>query len=350
MSTSAPTGTPGSTSTPPPAGLPAPVSNLPGSNNQRPTGHDIDSVTIRIPASVDPDALRHLDGIRDSYGDDAWLKTTVRVHNLHVTVTESEVIVRNGLATYLSETSGSPYGNATVFDHDALRPALLGLADVLGIPHDVLLTGRVTRLDVGVNVPLDYPVRRVTDNLTSDSRARVKDLGPASKVVGYTTRELYVYDKRAERGARDVDPVYGDQALARVELRYKKDIGRQLGGPMTVARLCDRAFYEELGERLIQSVDEQPFRRQAMLSARVQTPTDLYRAYAVPGIEALGGFDAAKGAIDLGQELGTLDKHRASKLRRALRKLRQDPTLTESLDVADDFRQAVRKAIYGHSH
>lgn len=325
-------------------------SNLPPRNILQPTGHDIDTVKLVVGYRADPARLHALDDVRDHYGDDAWLKTTAKHHNLFVAVTESRVSVHNSLAVYLASVRGLPYGNATPFDHDALEPALVDLADVIGVPAEVFLKGRVMKLDVGVNVPVASPVREITDNMIADSGARVMPRGPASTEVGYTTRGLYVYDKRTERGQRCVDPVYGPGPLARVELKLKKDIDRQLGRAVTVASLCDRAFYEHLGERLVQAAIDQPFRRSVRLDPVVQTPTDLYRAYAVSGIEALGGFDAAMNTIDASQRLGVLDKSRASRLRGAVRDLRRSPDLTETLDVAADFRRAVRGAVYTSSH
>ena len=307
-------------------------------------GHDIDTVALRIYEPIEPSVLRHLDHYEERRGDIGWLRSTARLRNLHLTATASGLRIRNGLAAFISGTNAAP------FDHDAVLPAFAEIADAVGLPLSSVLAGRVTVLHVGVNVPVTVPVEAITGSMVAIPPSRLSARGRASTEVGHTTRGLYVYDKRAERGRRGVHPCYGDGPLSRVEHRYKKKLDVQFGRPVTAGRLCDRSFYEELGVRLVEATDALAFRRPSRIGAP-QTPTELYRAYAHLGIEAAGGFEAALDAVGLDLRTGKLGENeaatnRASRLRTCLRGLRVCPEHSEPLDIAVEFRRAVHAAVF----
>lgn len=310
-------------------------------------GHDIDTIALRIDEPLDPSVLRHLDHYEEHQGDIGWLRSTARIRNLYLTATASSLRIRNGLATFISGTNAAP------FDHGAVLPAFAEIADAIGLPLSSVLDGRVTVLHVGVNVPVTVPVEAITGSMEAIPPYRLSDRGRASTEVGHTTRGLYVYDKRAERGQRSVHPCYGDNPLARVEHRFKRKLDAQFGRPVTAGLLCDRSFYEELGDHLIEAVDAQPFRRRPRIGSP-QTPTELYKAYARLGIETAGGFDAALKAVDVDLRTGSLGENesaanRASRLRTCLRGLRVCPEYSEPLDIAAEFRRAVRVAVFNGS-
>jgi len=309
-------------------------------SNPPPSGHDVDTVRLRIDQPVDERRLASLPEYERHDGDVGWLRSTAKLRNLRVTVRPSGVKVRGSLAAFISGT------NAVPFDHDRLEEAFGEIADTLGLPLLDVLAARVMRLDAGVNVPLGVPVVEVTGNLRSSKHGRVVPRGRASSGVELSNRGLYVYDKRAERGKRGVDPSYGDGPLARVELRYTKDVDRQLKRPVTAGLLCRRPFYEELGRRLVEYVDATPFRRTVRLK-EFRTVRDLRRAYAVLGIRAHGDFEAALASVEAARVEGRLKPCQSHALRRELEELRTSPELSEPLDVALRFRHAVRDAVYG---
>ena len=310
-----------------------------------PTGHDLDTVRLRLDGSFGPDFLHGFDDYTETYGDVGWLSSHGRSRNLVLAVTPSKLSVKGSLASFVSGTNAAP------FDHGTLVAGLEELAGDLGLQLSVLLLARVMRLDVGVNVPWSGPVDEVTGALVAVPPERLQPRGPrASTAVGHTTRELYVYDKRAERGRRPVDPVYGDGPLMRVELRYLKKVDRQLKRSVTLGTLCDPSFYGELGRRLEAAADAAPFRRGARPRA-ARTKTELIDTYAALGLAATGGPHAALSAIETDRRAGRLGDgsagtKRAYTLRGEVERLRTLDGVAHEVDVASDFRRAVRRALY----
>ena len=306
---------------------------------RRATGHDIDTVRLRLDEPLDPAVLRGLDDYREVQGDVSLLKTTAKLRNLHLQVTPASVRIQNSVAVFVHGNNAEP------FDHDAVRPAFEEVADVLGVPVDVFLGARVMRLDVGVNVPLPMPVVEITGRMEPRSPSRLHQDGRASVRVGTSTTELAVYDKRAERGRRGVHLSYGDGPLARIELRYMKKVSRAFGKPVTAGRLAEQAFYEELGDRLVAHVDKAPFRR-ITRPVTPTTPTELRKALAFQGIEAGGGLPAVLAAIEADAAAGRITSKKASPLRQEARRLAAQGAPDLAADPIPAFLAAVHAAVY----
>ena len=320
-------------------------SDVPPRADAGPTGHDVDTVRLRLDGSFGPGVLRAFDDYVEEVGDVGWLRSRVRYRNLRLRATPSVLRIEGSLAALLAGTNAAP------FDHGALRPALEALAADLSIPLPVLLLARVMRLDVGANVPWPGPVEEVAGALVARPPARLVPRRPWSSEVELSTRQFAVYDKRRERGRRPVHPAYGDGPLARVELRFVDDVDRQFRRPVTLGLLLDPGFFDELGGRLVAEAEAAHFRRATRLPA-VRVPTELRDAYAALGIAAAGGVDAAYHAVAVARAEGQLGEgdratKRAYALRREVDRLWTRGDATEEVDVGPAFRKAVRRAVRG---
>ena len=306
-----------------------------------PTGHDIDTVHLRLDGSFGPDLLQGFDDYSECVGDVGWLWSKAQCRNLRLMVTPSALRIRGSMAVFVSGTNAAP------FEHLALLPALADLARDLGLSD--LLLARVMRLDTGVNVPWQGPIEEVVGALTAVPPVRLVPFRPASAAVSLTTRQLAIYDKRAERGQRPVDPSYGDGSLMRVELRYIKDVDRQLGRPVTLGLLCARTFYGELGGRLVAEAEGVQFQRTGRFPG-AEVPTDRRDAYAALGIAANGGVEAAYSAVEVDRQSGHLgDGTKATRQayahRRMIDRIWTQSGAAEEINIGPAFREAVQRAV-----
>lgn len=301
--------------------------------------HSYDTVNIHIDAQVTPAVMHGLDGFAETYGDDALLRATGWLRNLRVTVTESGTRVAGSIAVFTYGT------NAVPFDFDDVGVTLDEVAHALGLPLGDVLSARVSRLDIGLNIPLDRPVREVVSSLVALPRTQLQTYGPGSAVIKTMTRELAFYDKGAESSKRklDVSPSYGDGPLLRVELRYTRQVSRQFSQPVTVGLLADRAFYDEAGNRLASAVEAVPFRPVLRITCPTTVPA-LRESLAALGTEAAGGAGAVISAIGTAHDVGLLSASQASRQRSWLRGLGTDPALAVESALTAALKAAVRQA------
>lgn len=321
---------------------------IPGSNwtavdhpTRRASGHDIDTFAASTQDLPDPSVLKGLDLYSEHRSDIGVFEHRAQFRGLRFRLSDSLLRIDGSLAAFVMGSNAEP------FEHGLVRVALGEVADVLALPVDVIRDARVTRLHIGVNVPM--PVAEITGAMIAVPPFRRQDRGRASTSVGHTTRAVYIYDKRAQRGTQPVHDSYGSGPLARVELQYNRNVAQQLRRPVTLGLLADRSVYEDLGDRLMEAVEAVPLRSHPRVGMPT-TPTELCRAYAPIGIEADRGFEAVFADIDTALARGELTPNQASALRCTIRHMITKGTRRRAgPGRAADFYHAVRSAVYGTS-
>lgn len=300
---------------------------------------DYDTVQASIAAVPPPCVLNQSDEIVT--GSDGVIRRHVLGYRiLRVTVLPTRTVISGSITRAIHGT------NATRLDLTLVRPLLEDVAAFLQIPlHDVL-EASVRRLDVGVNLTLAHPIHEVTGAICPAPRMRTARFAEASVAVVNTRRQLAFYDKRKERARKQkgfVDPRYGDGHLLRIEHRYLKGVDKQVGERVTLGRLCDADFHRHVGRLLRDAVLSLALRRNRRVDYQSGV-RGLVGAYALHGVDALGGLDAALMGIKAAQDAGTLTRSQACAMRKKLRELHRAPAFAQDTPVVDDLLAAVRAA------
>ena len=309
-----------------------------------------DSVTVRIPgARVDDDILLALDSFAaTSDGEGEIVSEAASVHNLYVRNRASSLLVKGSLYNLAVELGllapGAPFGP------EATALVFRAVEVLLGLQTGTLARGRLTRLEVRVDLHLPRPVASYADACEDDARVPTWRVGRSTIYHKGGKLEVRLYDKVEEtlrRGARPPESYLGAH-VARVEcVLHRGGVPRYLGaskddeGVVRAGLLADPAFRDDLVGLWAGQARRLRFRRVAHPDFVPDNATDRMRWHAAQHMLATGGPEAEAARIDADYRAGRLDYQPRKDQKEAVRALCRDARYTSVSDLEAEFAAAV---------
>lgn len=207
--------------------------------------------------------------------------------------------------------------NFQTLDRLTTQRALECLADTLHLPID---RAAVTRLDVGQNFLLKYPVEVYFNHLGEFGRAK-RLPQPTGLYYQITTGQLVFYDKvKEQRQKRCAIPeLYQGKNVLRYEIRYKHSVPKAFSSSeVTAASLYNERFYWDAVSRWCKAYEEIKKINDVTINFQAMTTKkDLYRMGLVALVEHVGGVGAFLEQLNEAQRAGTLTAKQKYDLREA---------------------------------
>lgn len=263
----------------------------------------------RIAPRLDPDSVAE-------HSQNGTVYVTGSIGGLKVSVNDWQVRVKDG--SLCKWQLGDNYKSMGRRD---VERAIERLSDALGLPMERAI---VTRLDVGVTIPMKEPVANYISHLGAMSRA-TRLLQPHSLYYCRHGKDeiLTFYDKnREQRDSRmPVPDLYKESNVLRYEQRYIHRLPSLLNvEQVTGAMLYDESFYMALldrwldGYKSIEKINDITLNFQAMKSKR-----DLNRMGILALVEQWGGEVEMIARIKEAQKSGILTPKQALDLRKGVK-------------------------------
>ena len=204
--------------------------------------------------------------------------TQTQLNNMHIYMKRLIIYGCGSLAKFY-------LGNNVVpFDWSMVPDALSLLSDKL---HYDVREAKISRLDIGCNLQMEYPVSRYLAVCKGLSRFKRVPYGNSTLYYKQKGKTLILYDKIQEmknkNGKEQIPPEYRDEYLLRYELQLIRHLHSlfKYASAITGATLCDEAFQRQCMDmwynyycRIGKAQAAQTFDK-ALLSK----PTDAYQYY-----------------------------------------------------------------------
>ena len=195
---------------------------------------------------------------------------TGHLNNLKVMVSDSGLSLKGSLPKYYLND------NCQVLNRQDTERTIEKISDIL---HLSIKNGKITRLDIGHNIILNYAIESYF-NVFGDGRYYHRIQQPKSLYYQNTKRQLVFYDKIQEvKSKHGVLPeIWKDKNVLRYEMRLNKRIDKQLNCKQVTAQsLFDENFYMKVVNRWfneyqeIQKINDFDFNYKVM-----KTPNDVW--------------------------------------------------------------------------
>ena len=293
-------------------------------------GGGADLITIVSPL------LKSIYGCCDMQGKEyvsGWLdglKMTVRPASLHI----------NG-GSFCKWCIGDNYRTMTRCD---IQSGIEKLSDILHLP---MKEADVTRLDIGQNLIMEYPVITYLNHLGQKSHyKRLEE--PNGLYYDRKDIRLCFYDKNRERkdkrSACDIPPMYEGRNVLRYEIRFTSRIPKYFDREfVTAADLYEQNFYVKMvkywanGYKSIQKINETIPNFDCM-----KTKTDFNRFGGALLVEWFGGQSQMLDFLADAQKRGKLTARQTYDLRKAVNDVCR---VRESLVVESDSTKELDRKI-----
>lgn len=256
--------------------------------------------------------------------------------NWKIRMSESRLTVKGSLCKFIM-------GN----QFDLMLPGdvncgIAKLSEILGVPME---KAHIRRLDIARNIKTEYKPELYWPYLSKLGRfARLEqDNGLYFRTV---MCELAFYDKiREMKRKKAVIPLrFRESRLLRYELRFKKDVAKQLNvASVTGATLMEESFYsrmEEEWEQRYYSIVK--VRDGGGVPEDVSNPREFQKFLEYAGIQKLGGETKVRDLIDRGRKQGKWSPVQASRMRQHLKTLAKSPSLTTESPLMIELDNKVR--------
>ena len=269
---------------------------------------------------------------------------TGKIGNLSVSISPYQVRVKDGsLCKWMLGDNYQAMGRADI------KCAVERLSDTLHLP---MIRAIITRLDVGMSIPVREPTANYFNHLGVLNYA--KRLQQAHGLYYYRHRQaerLCFYDKNREQrdNREEIPELYRGCNVLRYEQRYMARLPSLLGvAQVTGAMLYDEGFYISLlkrwrdAYRAIRKVNEITLNFQAM-----KTKRDLQTMGVLAMVERVGGEVEMIAHINEAQKRGDLSDKQAFDLRQAVKsacKVREG--LTAPTEAITELDKKIAEAIH----
>lgn len=291
-----------------------------------------DTLTIRIPgypANIDIHELSGgFEGTNVETGE-CWRRGAIR--NLQVRRKCDFLSVSGSLAKFY-------FGNNLMMHtRSSAARALNDVARIFEVP---LSSMNVARIDIGVNVDLDFPIAEYLSRLGSSGRY-VRDVFGSGETVRYrmSARAKTFYDKITEMRKRraPIPEEWKNKNVLRFELRFLSKLRNQLRvAPITAATLVDETFYEHVRGRLYPEFENITMTPRSQSVFNPVSVPQLKDYLAHQGMVSLGGEPCIMSMINSARRHKRISAPQAMRMRSTVRDLtqmadcsNQDPILSE---------------------
>ncbi|MEE4196571.1 MAG: phage/plasmid replication protein [Bacteroidales bacterium] len=209
-----------------------------------------------------------------------------KLNNFRVTINETGISLKGSLAKYY-------YGNNfETLTRDDTKKAIEKLSADLYLPMQL---SKITRLDFGANLILNYPVSSYISFLGDKRYFKRVQATKTSLYYNTIKKRINIYDKIKEAKSKKsyIPDYFKRKNVLRYELRFEKRVSEQFNRPELIAStLYDEDFFKSLINILKQEYDSiQKINKLDVKNVKeIKTPND--------GINALCGALLNKAGLD----------------------------------------------------
>lgn len=242
--------------------------------------------------------------------------------------------------------------NLQTLSRVATHETLIEISETIGVNIE---KAKIMRLDFATNIESQHTPNVYFHALgQAPGKLRMTRSEVGGSTLRYQSkRKVWLfYDKIAEWRASGMPDIFrGKMNLLRFEIRYIKDVGRQLKcHPLTAKQLYDPIFFATMIQKWIHAYKTIHKIREPMIDfSKTLGVKDLEKQLLLAGIENLGGMQKVVQHIDIQKKMGAFqNRNQSRRLRKKLEGLEQispakfDCDLIEELD--SKFQVAASKA------
>lgn len=265
-----------------------------------------------------------------------------KLAGFHVRETAGGLIVKGSLPKYLMGNNVQP------LTRQAVEEALLKLQEQAGWD---LTASLLLQVEIGNTFIVNKSPSLFFASWGEVPRyKKAVYTGAGVESVTYFTKSISftAYDKKIEARdtKQDIPPLFKDSELMRLELQIKRELKKQIGQPLSVMSLANRAIYSKLIDRWGAFYFRIPKGRTLLLdTSKVITPSDFEKAIMAFGVQGIGQDNLYKILGDL-ESKGVFGKTQVSRARKSIREALQDKRLTVSDSLTAELDTKVREVCF----
>lgn len=268
---------------------------------------------------------------------------TGELQGLKVSLSKSQMRIKDGSLCkwYLGD-------NQKTMTRGDIQRAVERLSDTLHLPIN---KAEVTRLDLAQNLSMRYPVEVYLNHLgelKKYKRVPLIQIGSLNYYRADSTICFYDKVKELKTKREKVDELYNGRNILRYELRYTKQIAKQLNTTeVRCSNLYDEDFYVDMLNRwrnsylAIKKINDITLNWNQM-----KTRHDLYSLGVKALIERVGGEINLLDQLSEAQKQGLCTKKQAYDLRKVIKDITQDKRdLTAKSEAVEELTEKVKQTI-----
>ncbi len=287
-----------------------------------------DSVRIHIPnAQIEYDKLtKHWYSDQIIFGG--------KYENLRVTQKSDGAVITGSLPKFMNGNNVQAISRTYVIE--AWRRIETDL-------HIYLTQAFVTQLEIGNTFPVSHPPREYLSTWSSFLPYKLCSWYDADSVsLSNKSRAFKGYDKGKEIAPKHLPEDFGPYAL-RIELQFKKGLRQYLHLPKKLSPwdLIDPEIYQLLIKTWKDFYFSKPKRRTFNPQLDGRTCSDLVDVFCCGGLQFIGR-EQIMGAIDSANKKHSIHRQTASRMRALIKKIEQNPRLTDSDPLTKEIDELVR--------
>lgn len=251
--------------------------------------------------------------------------------NYKVSVFDSGVSLKGSLAKFYLDN------NFEILTRQDTQRAIELMSDVIGLP---IAKAKVNRLDLGYNFKTKYPVESYY-NFLGAAQYYQRLVQPKSIYYRNNLRQLIFYNKIAEAKNKGIaiPSIYQNSPVLRCELRYMKQVSKQLKEAVTVQKLYNEDFYIKVVDSLLSNYQKITKIHIPNLDFKaMKSPKDYIYHLTLLGLHSKG-LNQALQEVELLRQMNTFSqKEYYSRLKRDLKNLAQNKkqnTISEHIEELD---------------
>jgi hypothetical protein len=287
--------------------------------------------------------LGKLSNIGESYKENWGLSQFGQLDNLNVSIAEKSVTIKGSLCKYYWGDNLQPLSLSDT------NLAIEKLSDLLLLP---LKDASISRLDLAANLVLNHPVAHYLPYL-GNARHYIRLEQPNTLYYnrGKILHQLVFYDKVEEiKSKREkLSPALKQMNLLRYEMRYLRQIEKQLKASVTLGVLYKPAFYHDMVKRWHKSYLNIVKEREINLGVRGLNLLDDYSLLSELSLMKLyGGQRRLLDAINMEKSMELYTPARrasASRLTKKIKVLGSHPEFTFQSSLIDELDQKITEAV-----
>lgn len=251
--------------------------------------------------------------------------------NYKVYVSDSGVSLKGSLAKFYLDN------NFEILTRQDTQRAIELMSDVIGLP---IAKAKINRLDLGYNFKTKYPVESYY-NFLGAAQYYQRLVQPKSIYYRNNLRQLIFYNKIAEAKSKGIaiPSIYQNSPVLRYELRYMKQVSKQLKETVTAQTLYNEEFYIKVVDSLLSNYQKITKIHIPNLDFKaMKSPKDYIYYLTLLGLQSKG-LNQALQEVELLRQMNTFpQKEYYSRLKRDLKKIAQNKkqnTISEHIKELD---------------
>lgn len=257
--------------------------------------------------------------------------TSGSLGNYKVAVSANGVSLKGSLAKFYLDN------NFAILTRQDTQRAIELMSDIIGLP---IAKAKINRLDLGYNFKTKYPVESYY-NFLGAAQYYQRLAQPKSIYYRNNLRQLTFYNKIAEAKSKGmtIPLIYENSGVLRYELRYMKQVSKQLKEAVTAQNLYNEDFYIKVVDSWFSNYQKITKIHIPNLDFKaMKSPKDYIYHLTLLGLHSKG-LNQALQEVELLRQMNIFSKKEYySRLKRDLKKLAQDKkqnTISEHIKELD---------------